>query len=63
MNKLILIFSIMFTAFTLTACDIDEGGAEEFGESVDQTAEDIGNSIEDACEDVKEGVNSKDKDC
>ncbi|GAB2878380.1 hypothetical protein ACCI51_08900 [Microbulbifer echini] len=63
MTKLTLIFSIMLSVFALAACDINEGPAEELGESVDQTADKIGNSVEDACEEVKEGVQAKDTNC
>lgn len=63
MKKFLLMTTFLLSAFTLSACDVNEGGPEEFGENIEETAEDIGNSVEDACEDVKENVNAEDTDC
>ncbi|ABC31091.1 conserved hypothetical protein [Hahella chejuensis KCTC 2396] len=50
-------------AFSLTACDADDGEAEQIGEEVDRALTDAGNRLEDTCESVKEGVNARDQDC
>ncbi|UTA48511.1 hypothetical protein L1F30_02945 [Simiduia sp. 21SJ11W-1] len=63
MKKLMLMITFLLSVFALSACDVNEGGPEEFGENIEETAEDIGNDIEDACEEVKEGVKAEDTDC
>jgi hypothetical protein len=57
-------------AFGLAGCDVDEGPAEEAGESLDEAGEkiedagdDAANAVEDACEDAREGVDAEDSDC
>ncbi|WP_078086080.1 hypothetical protein [Microbulbifer mangrovi] len=46
----------------ITACE-KESGAEEVGETIDETVTDMGNAVEDACEDVKEKAGVEDQDC
>ncbi|QKX17591.1 hypothetical protein [Microbulbifer sp. YPW1] len=46
----------------ITACE-KESGAEEVGETIDETVTDMGNAVEDACEDVKEKAGAEDQDC
>ena len=54
---------ILMSSVFLTACDVDEGGPEEIGENIEETAQDAGNKVEDLCEDAKEGMNANDTDC
>lgn len=63
MKKLLMIPALMIFGFTLSACDVDEGGPEEMGENIEQTYNDAGNKVEDLCEDAKEGMNADDTDC
>lgn len=60
----------VIAAFCVAGCDVDEGPAEEMGESLDEAGEEVqestsdaGNAVEDACEDVREGVDAEDTDC
>lgn len=46
----------------ITACE-KESGAEEVGETIDETVTDMGNAVEDACEDMKEKAGTEDQDC
>ncbi|WP_439134995.1 hypothetical protein [Pseudomaricurvus sp.] len=62
-KHLLLLATLALTGLTLSACDVNEGGPEELGENIEQTADDIGNDIEDACEEAKEGMNASDTDC
>ncbi|RLT96032.1 hypothetical protein [Ketobacter sp.] len=62
MKTAIFAFVCLFT-LGLTACDVDEGGAEEAGEKIDEVVTDTGNKVEDLCEDMKQEMNSKDTDC
>ncbi|WP_405240626.1 hypothetical protein [Lentisalinibacter orientalis] len=66
--KLLLLLTV--ASFTVTACDSNDGAAENAGEAIDKTgqkikdvAKDTGNAIEDACEDIKDSVNADDTDC
>jgi hypothetical protein len=59
--KLLSIISVM--AFSVAACDSNDGAAEKAGESIDNATTDMGNKVEDACEKVKDGVNAKDPNC
>lgn len=63
MKNILLMATLLMSGFMLSACDVDEGGPEEMGENIEQTADDVGNDIEDACEDAKEGMNADDTDC
>ena len=46
----------------ITACE-KESGAEEVGETIDETITDVGNAVEDTCEEVKEEAGAEDQDC
>lgn len=50
-------------ALPLSACDSNDGAAEEAGEKIDNTLEKMGNQIEDSCEELKEKTGMKDQDC
>lgn len=70
MNIPKLLLLAVVTAFSITACDQNDGMAEKAGEAMDEAGEnvekaatDAGNAIEDACEDAKEGAGAKDTDC
>lgn len=58
-----LLSVITVFALTLTACDVNEGGAEEAGENIDEMMTDTGNKVEDLCEDAKQSMNTEDEDC
>lgn len=62
MRNLMLALVCLFT-FTLAACDVDEGGAEEAGEKIDEVVTDTGNKVEDLCEDMKKEMNTEDTNC
>ena len=62
MRILLSVLALMFT-LGLTACDMNEGPAEEVGENIDNAMTDAGNAVEDLCEDAKEGMNAEDEDC
>ncbi len=42
------------TAAALSACDVDEGPAEEAGRVVDDAAEDAADAVEDAADDLED---------
>ncbi len=54
---------IAIMLLSLTACDRDEGGMEEMGETMDEAATDFGNAVEDGCENMKEGANADNTNC
>lgn len=62
MRTLLLTVITVFT-FALTACDVDEGGAEEAGENIDEVMTDTGNKVEDLCEDAKQSMNADNENC
>ena len=63
MKKLPIILCVLFSIFSLSACDVNEGGPEELGENIEETVEDVGNDIEDACEEAKASMKANDTDC
>jgi len=70
MNIPKLLLLAMIGAFSITACDQNDGMAEKAGEAMDEVGEDVekaatdaGNAIEDACEDAKKSAGAKDTDC
>ncbi len=56
MNKLILIFAVVFLSLILTGCEEQQGPAERAGESIDQTMEDTGDVMENAADDAEDGI-------
>ncbi len=62
MRLLTLTFLCLFT-LGLTACDMDEGGAEEAGENIDEVVTDTGNKVEDLCENMKEEMKAENSNC
>ena len=53
MNKLILIFSLVFLSVILTGCEEQQGPAERAGKSIDKTMEGIGGAMQDAADDAR----------
>ncbi|AOS95730.1 hypothetical protein AUP74_00258 [Microbulbifer aggregans] len=62
MRKVALVFFAALLSVGIAGCE-RETGAEEVGETIDETIEDAGNAVEDACEEVKEGADVADTDC
>ncbi|HAG95831.1 MAG: hypothetical protein CMK83_09540 [Pseudomonadales bacterium] len=62
MRYLIFAF-ITALSVVITACDVNEGGAEEAGESIDEVMTDTGNKVEDLCEDAKQTMNADNENC
>ena len=56
MNKLILIFAVVFLSLILTGCEEQQGPAERAGESIDQTMEDTGDVMENAADDAEDSI-------
>lgn len=56
MNKLILIFAVVFLSLILTGCEEQQGPAERAGESIDQTMEDSGDVMENAADDAEDSI-------
>jgi predicted small secreted protein len=56
MNKLILIFSLVFLSFILTGCEEQQGPAERAGKSIDKTMEDIRDAMQDAADDAEASI-------
>lgn len=56
MNKLILIFAVVFLSLILTGCEEQQGPAERAGESIDQSMEDTGDVMENAADDAEDSI-------
>ena len=52
MNAIKRLLLLMMITAPLMACDTNDGGAEQLGESLDNAAEDTKDAMEDACEEV-----------
>ncbi len=57
MTRHLTLLSACFLAlFTLAACEDQDGPAEEFGESMDESVEELGDSIEDAGDELEDST-------
>lgn len=63
MKRLHTLLIAVTLTLPLSACDTNDGPAEEAGAKIDNTMEKMGNQIEDSCEKIKEETGMKDQDC
>ncbi|WP_041524038.1 hypothetical protein [Gilvimarinus agarilyticus] len=56
MNAIKRLLLLMMVTAPLMACDTNDGGAEQLGESLDNAAEDTKDAMEDAGDKVSDGM-------